>query len=423
MPWNGSGVFSRVYSWEADAAAAIDIMADRMDTDTNDIAQGLMHCLTVNGETVPTANLPMANYRHTGASAGVALTDYVTVGQLQSGGGALGSGFLPLSGGTLTGPLLNSLMVQAVAIPSIIFNNTAPALTTYTGGLWRVEVGNAGNLNIQQNTAVAGDFSTSITALQLAVGGGMTIAGLVTLENGINVSAGDATFSGNLSVDGALNVGGNAGIQGTVNANQGVFDAGYRVYSPENPPQGDLSVGGNLSVTGQVNAGQGVYDSSYRVYSQENPPPAPTSLNLTTLSVSGATNLNGGLTTGTINCATINAGASGITCGGLTVNGAIDAGAFGITCGGLTVNGTVNVTVDLGVAGTVTGNQGVYDAGYRVYSPENPPPGMALDAALATARPGDLLLVEIGADGTPSLRPAILGPPDDSGQRALLLGA
>jgi hypothetical protein len=106
MPWNGSGVFTRLHSWTADAAAAIDITASRMDADTNDITSGLMHCLTVNGETVPVANLPMANFRHTGASNGVALTDYATVGQIINGGGGLpAGGYLPLSGGTVTGNL------------------------------------------------------------------------------------------------------------------------------------------------------------------------------------------------------------------------------------------------------------------------------------------------------------------------------
>ncbi len=79
MPWNGSGVFgARVYSWAADRDAGLDILADRMDTDTDDIAQGLMHCLTVNGETVPVANLPMANFRHTGASGRVSARRPIT---------------------------------------------------------------------------------------------------------------------------------------------------------------------------------------------------------------------------------------------------------------------------------------------------------------------------------------------------------
>jgi microcystin-dependent protein len=81
--WNGSGTFNRLYSWLADAAAGIDITASRMDDDTNAItAQGFANCLTRDGQGSATALLPMNGYRHTGAAAGVALTDYATVSQL-----------------------------------------------------------------------------------------------------------------------------------------------------------------------------------------------------------------------------------------------------------------------------------------------------------------------------------------------------
>ncbi len=86
MPWNGSGVFNRIFSWVADKAAGLDIIASRMDTDTNDLASnGFGNCLTRDGQGTPTANLPMNNFRHTGASNGVAATDYATVQQLKNG--------------------------------------------------------------------------------------------------------------------------------------------------------------------------------------------------------------------------------------------------------------------------------------------------------------------------------------------------
>lgn len=83
MPWNGSGVFNRIYSWVADANAGLDISATRMDTDTDDITtSGFGNCLTRDGQGIATANLPMGGFRHTGASNGVAATDYATVGQV-----------------------------------------------------------------------------------------------------------------------------------------------------------------------------------------------------------------------------------------------------------------------------------------------------------------------------------------------------
>lgn len=86
MPWNGSGTFSRIYSWQADADAGINIIASRMDTDTDDIAEnGLNNTICRDGQATPTANLPMGGFRHTGAQNGVGAQDYATLGQVQGG--------------------------------------------------------------------------------------------------------------------------------------------------------------------------------------------------------------------------------------------------------------------------------------------------------------------------------------------------
>jgi hypothetical protein len=86
MPFNGSGIFNRVYSWVADKAAGLDISSSRMDTDSNDIASnGLGNCLTRDGQGQATANLPMAGFRHTGVSNAVNRTDYAAFGQVQDG--------------------------------------------------------------------------------------------------------------------------------------------------------------------------------------------------------------------------------------------------------------------------------------------------------------------------------------------------
>lgn len=85
MPWNGAGLFSRVRSWVTDAANGLAIQADLMDQDTNDIALGLNNCLTKDGQNSPSANLPMAGFKHTGVADGTARTHYASVGQLQDG--------------------------------------------------------------------------------------------------------------------------------------------------------------------------------------------------------------------------------------------------------------------------------------------------------------------------------------------------
>lgn len=79
MPWNGAGTFTRVYSWLTDAANGIFVRADRMDTDSDDIADGISNCITKDGQNSPIANLPMGGYKHTGwggaTSANATITD------------------------------------------------------------------------------------------------------------------------------------------------------------------------------------------------------------------------------------------------------------------------------------------------------------------------------------------------------------
>src|ERR1700721_2951073 len=99
--WNGSGVFNRIYSWVADAAAGIDITASRMDADTDNItAAGFGNCLTRDGQGQPTANLPMNNFRHTGAGNAVNPQDYVTLSQM-TGTPSLSPDFVLLNAGSV----------------------------------------------------------------------------------------------------------------------------------------------------------------------------------------------------------------------------------------------------------------------------------------------------------------------------------
>jgi hypothetical protein len=82
VPFNGSGTFSRVYSWITDAANGLNISATRMDTDTNDIANALSDCVTRDGQSPPTQNLPMNGHKLTGLANGSASTDSLAYGQV-----------------------------------------------------------------------------------------------------------------------------------------------------------------------------------------------------------------------------------------------------------------------------------------------------------------------------------------------------
>lgn len=95
MPYNGSGTFLRVRNWMQDAAANIRIRADRHDSEDDNFAQGLSQCITKDGQTTITANLPMANYRHTNVGAAQAINQYARYDQVQ-----LGKAVWAVAGGT-----------------------------------------------------------------------------------------------------------------------------------------------------------------------------------------------------------------------------------------------------------------------------------------------------------------------------------
>lgn len=79
MPFNGSGTFQRIYSWVTDAANGVFVSSSRTDTDTNDIATGLSTCITKDGQTVVTSNIPMAGFKITGLGLGTGSTDAAAV--------------------------------------------------------------------------------------------------------------------------------------------------------------------------------------------------------------------------------------------------------------------------------------------------------------------------------------------------------
>lgn len=89
MPFSG-GTFSRTDGtrtgstvWTQAKDAGVKIVSSGHDTHDQDIAGGLNSLLLKNGNNTPTANLPMATYKHTGVGNGSARTDYLAVGQLQ----------------------------------------------------------------------------------------------------------------------------------------------------------------------------------------------------------------------------------------------------------------------------------------------------------------------------------------------------
>ena len=66
MPFNGSGTFQRLRNWVADATAGVKIRADYHDLEDDGFAAGLSNCITKDGQTIVTQNIPMNSKRLTG---------------------------------------------------------------------------------------------------------------------------------------------------------------------------------------------------------------------------------------------------------------------------------------------------------------------------------------------------------------------
>lgn len=74
-----------MHSWVADKNAGIDINSAEMDADTNDIVVGLENCLTLDGQTTPTHNIPMGGFNFTNLGAAATAAGTPTVGQVTNG--------------------------------------------------------------------------------------------------------------------------------------------------------------------------------------------------------------------------------------------------------------------------------------------------------------------------------------------------
>lgn len=83
MPRNGSGTYTRVAGTPYVYNTVIS--ETTVNSEMDDIATAITGSIAKDGQTTPTANLPMGTYRHTGVGNGSARTDYAAMGQVQDG--------------------------------------------------------------------------------------------------------------------------------------------------------------------------------------------------------------------------------------------------------------------------------------------------------------------------------------------------
>jgi hypothetical protein len=193
MSYNGSGTFV-INSTGQPVVTGTVISSTAFNALTADLATGLSTALTKDGQTTPTANLPMGTFKFTGLSAGSAATDSANIAQVQNSFGS----FLTVSG------------------TDTITATVSPALTAYTAGQMFAFVAantNTGAVTINISTlgakAVTKTGTTALVSSDLIANYLYVIVYDGTQFQVVGVSA--TTFA-NLTISGVLTLSG-AGVQ------------------------------------------------------------------------------------------------------------------------------------------------------------------------------------------------------------------
>ena len=169
MAFNGSGTFVRNNGtftgstvWSDDNDAGTNITTGNHDTHDQDLADGLTNCVTKDGQTTITANLPMSGFKHTGVADGSARNDYAALGQIQDSAVIYGTAAGTANALTLT---------------------LSPAITAYVAGMTlrvKVNTTNTGAATINVNSVGAKNIKMQDGSA--LIGGEMVASRIVTLS-------------------------------------------------------------------------------------------------------------------------------------------------------------------------------------------------------------------------------------------------
>ena len=248
MARNGSGTYSLPL---ADVASGQTILASWANTTLSDIATALTASIAKDGQTVPTATLPMGNFRHTGVGAATAVTDYAQARQVIDGDLIELTSVSGTNTVTATGPLSMSAYAtgQNFTMKAAGANTTAVTLNINT----------IGALAITKNGTIAlesGDIKSGAVYNLVHDGSGFQIVGggdIVQMAKG-----GDITSASTIVIKGGANyfdvAGTNAVSTMTVPVNRNFFlHFNAALQLTHNATSLDLPGGANITTaTGDV---------------------------------------------------------------------------------------------------------------------------------------------------------------------------
>lgn len=161
MSYNGSGTFN-INSAGQPVVTGTVITSTAFNALTADLATGLSTALTKDGQTTPTANIPMGTYKITGLGAGTAAADAVRFDQLTAAG-------VPL--------------ITIAGTADAITGTTTPSLSSYTAGsMFSFVVGATNTTAVTLNIDGVGVKSVTRTGSVALVAGDMIIGQVVIVE-------------------------------------------------------------------------------------------------------------------------------------------------------------------------------------------------------------------------------------------------
>lgn len=224
MSFNGSGSFLINTAGQPVVSGTV-ISSTAFNALTADLATGLSTCITKDGQTTVTANIPMATYKFTGLGAGSAAADSANLSQVQSTVVKL----LASVSGTDTITAVGSPTVAAYAAGQMFYfvaagDNTG-AVTLNIDSLGAKAVTRDGSVALAASDIKSGEVVVVVydgtrfqVVSQLNSSGDARFANVSIASSlyvgGVATIVGNAGFSANVSITSALSVGATATITG-----------------------------------------------------------------------------------------------------------------------------------------------------------------------------------------------------------------
>ena len=212
MSYNGSGTFN-INSAGQPVVSGTVISSTAFNALTADLGTGLTTALTKDGQTTPTANIPMGTFKITGLGAGTVATDAVRLGQLQN-----------FSTGTLI----------TVAGTDTITGTVSPSLTAYTAGqIFSFVVGATNTGAVTLNIDGLGAKAVTRTGAIALVAGAMVTGQVALVEyDGTRFQLLDPNAFTDLLISGALTYGGVTLTNAVTGTGKMVLDTSPTVNNP-----------------------------------------------------------------------------------------------------------------------------------------------------------------------------------------------